>query len=222
MKEPRIYYGDLRLWRTGRYIEAKRPRGGMQVYEGIDSKDALVLPTSPNYNTELECHTLFDPTADANGDFTRFSLQSIVDAMSEALVARSAARAPVCWIEDSSDTTVNRSISAVAGGLLTVGSNSFANNDWVLVRRLGVGLWTLSQVSGRTATQITVTAAHPITTSDTVMLVHQFWKNMVFDSNQGIGVGKDGGHFSDDVTYPFKGTCPAAYRYSRLTVNLDA
>lgn len=222
MKEARIFWGDLPLWRLGRMISVKETRGGLQAYEGIDALNTLVLPTSPNFSTELECHTLFDPYADASGDYTRASFRATVDAMLEAITLRSYSRAPVCWIEDYSDTTVNRAVTNVSGSTLTVGTNSFANNDWVLVRRLGVGLWTLSQVSNRTSTTVDVTLTHAATTSDEVLLVSQFWKNMVCLGMGDLGFGKDGGHYAEDAVYTFKGTCPSTARYRRLTVDLDS
>ena len=110
MKDSRIFWGDLPLWRTARVIAPKEPRGSFQTYEGIDSLNAEVLPTSPNYGTELECHTVFEPYADGSNDYTKLSFRSAVDAVIEALTLRSYLRAPVCWIDDKSDTTVNRAV----------------------------------------------------------------------------------------------------------------
>lgn len=229
MKEPRIYWGDLRLWRTARAVVAGDNRGGMQVYEGIDADDALVMPASPNFSTELECHTLFDPYPDASGDYTRVSFRSCIEAMVLALKARAETRHPLCYIDDvavaATATTVSGTPTGTGPYTITTAVNphGFAVGNVVLIRRLGSGLYTLRAVASTPAANTFTIASqdHSIASGDNILLVHQYWDQMVYAGKGNIGLNPDKNWFNDDAVYTFKGTCPAASRYSKLAINLD-
>ena len=224
MKEPRYFFGDQQLWRTGRTHEIVRSRRTTQVYEGIDAADSEVLPASPNFLTEVTVHTFFDPYADTNGDYTRLSFRGCIDAMVEALVARSEKRAPVCYIDDVASASPSTTVSGVAGLVIstTMNPNRFAIGDVVLIRRNAVDQWTVSPLTARAAGSITITSAtHVIQNGDSIHLVSQYWKNLVYQDKAGIGLDKDKNWFNDNATYKFQGRVPATSAYRRITINLD-
>jgi hypothetical protein len=215
--QTRYAYGDFLLWREGIGHVEEDVRGDLQVHPGADRTEALVVPASPNFNLQVVVKTLGFPNP-ASKD--QKGWRSTMAALRKGLRARSERADPLVWIEHDLPTRV---LSAVAPNLKITGGHGFVNGDVVLIRRLGVGLYSLGTVAVVDADEFNVTslagALHAIAVNDDVYLVEQYWYPMVYQRVAPAEPQQKGDWWGKELVYTFLGPGTSTYeRTSSSTV----
>ena len=209
----RYYYGDFRLWKHGRGHVEQWSRQTTLVFDGVDQVYGLVVPAAPSALLDVTVACMGPPNPAAN---TQAGWRSVVRAVGAGLLDRSARADPVVWIQDD---TVTDTVDAFGDPLLTANGHPFANDDVVLIRRAGAGLWSLATVSVALTnsfhvTAVTGTSLHAIQAGDEIYLVEAYWLGMVSKLMRPVPVpDEDADTFADKVEYEFQGS--GRYTYSR-------
>lgn len=214
----RAYYGDFRLWREGiEYVE--RPaRASVQEFEGVDQDFALVIPSSVNARLEVLVRCLGYPNPVQRD---RAGFRSILRAVRAGMQARADRLDALVWIED--DTTL-RTLSGVAGPLQTSAPHGYSTGDVLLIRRAGVGLWTLltATVVGAdtfTGAAVTGTILHALQPGDEVLRVDAYWVGMVAQPfPQAVEPQDSGDYWNPSIEYAFQGSGEHTYARAAATV----
>jgi hypothetical protein len=214
----RVYYGDLRLWREGIAPEERYGRILLQEFQGIDQARVLVIAASANAGLDLEVRCLGFPNPSAKN---RRGWIAVKRALRVAMDARIHRTDPVVWIED--DTT-RRVVTSYGGSpaVNVAGGHPHANGDVVLIRRLGVGLFSLGTVMNATGTAFDVASVlmpglplHAIQAGDEILLVEAYWPGMVWRDFEPRG---EQGWYAKDVAYSFRGSGSASYARTTAAV----
>ena len=127
---------------------------------------------------------------------------------------------PVVWIED--DTT-RRVLTSVGGSpaLHVGGGHPYVNGDVVLVRRAGIGLFSLGTVSGATGTAFDLSSLsvgiplHALAAGDEAFLVEAYWLGMVW---RDFEPRDERGWWAKEVGYTFRGNGALTYARTAATV----
>jgi hypothetical protein len=210
----RLYYGDFRLWREAIEPKERYGRTLLQEFQGIDQPRVLVVPASANAGLDLEARCLGFPNPSSKN---RKGWVAVKRALRTGMEARLHRTDPVVWVEDD---TRSKNVTSVLGVTITSNAHGFNNGDVVLVRRLGVGLWSLAVVGGTTANSFTVaavagTSLHAIQAADEVHLVEAYWLGMVWKDFQPEG---EMGWYAKEVVYTFRGSGALSYARSQASV----
>lgn len=202
----RAYFQDLKLWGVFKKPLAAEAEA-VQVHQGVDAPTALVLPMG-NATGSLTVLNTWQPET----SLTWLDFRAREKALRAALQARQV-RGPVCIVDDAKSSTV----AGVAAGVLTLTSvppYQFQVNDYVLVRKLGVGSWSLcklSAVGAWPAYTVTVgvlqtSGSHTIAIGDDVLKVEISWGDMSFINFPPLmGDQEAGDYFARDVPFTFQG-----------------
>jgi hypothetical protein len=201
------FFGDLKLPTLLRGLVPQIQRGVTQMFQGNDRLRALVVAASPNFVAGLDAICFIAPE-------TKKGFRSREMALHAALVERGEGYYPVCWIDDSTRSKVVGSYSAPT---ITSNSHGFSNSDRVLIRRAGVGLYTIGTVAGATSNTFTVSANHAILAGDEIHLIEEYYDRMVFQDISPIRLSADGDYYTEELTYKFVGNGSTVY--ARTTVS---
>ena len=210
----RFYYGDFRLWREAIAPDERYGRTVLQEFPGIDQPRVLVIAASGNAGLDLECRCLGFPNP---GSKSKKGWVAVKRGLRVGMDARIHRTDPVVWIED--DTT-RRVLTSVGGSpaLHVAGGHPYVNGDVVLVRRAGVGLFSLGTVSGATGTAFDLSSLsvgiplHALAAGDEAFLVEAYWLAMVW---RDFEPRDERGWWAKDVGYTFRGN--GAVTYARTT-----
>ena len=213
----RFYYGDFRLWREAIAPEEHYARTLLQEFQGIDQPRALVIAASGNAGLDLQCRCLGFPNP---GSKTKKGWVAVKRGLRVGMDARIHRTDPVVWVED--DTTL-RVLTSVGGSpLLNVaGGHPYVNGDVVLVRRAGVGLFSLGTVLGATGTAFNISSLmvgiplHAFMAGDEVLLVEAYWAGMVW---RDFEPQNELGWWAKEVVYTFRGSGALTYARTAATV----
>jgi hypothetical protein len=205
----RFYYGDLRLWREAIAPEEQYARTLLQEFQGIDQAKMLVIAASGNAGLDLHARCLGFPNPASKNRRGWVAIKRVLRVAMDARIHRTD---PLVWVED--DTTL-RVLSGVAGPLMTSAPHPYVTGDVLLIRRVGVGLWSLvtATVVGAStfnAAAVPGTILHAIQPGDEVLRVEAYWLGMVWKDFQREG---DQGWYAKEVLYSFRGS--GAYSYAR-------
>lgn len=206
----RAFFQDLKLW--GVYLRpTTSDRRQVQEHEGIDQPYALVIPTSQNHGGTVRVATVWEPGETPT--WQKFRARE--RALRHALYARSDATGPVCIVDDAYKAVV----SSFASGVLTLSSTppyAFQVGDAILVRRLGVGLYTLALVAAvgswppytvtlGTVVQSGGVPADTIQAGDDVHKVELAWSGLTFEAFAELASGEHGDYYSEEAGFLFRG-----------------
>ncbi len=213
----RVYYGDFRLWREAMAPEEHYARTQLQEFQGVDQPRLLVIAASANAGLDLECRCLGFPNP---GSKTRSGWLAVKRGLRLGMDARIHRTDPVVWVDD--DTTL-RVLTAVGGSPAyeVAGGHPYANGDVVLVRRAGVGLFSLGQVLNATATAFDLSSllvgipVHAIQIGDEVLLVEAYWLGMVW---RDFEPKNEAGWWAREVVYTFRGSGTSSYARTAAAV----
>ncbi len=214
----RYFYGEFRLWQDGLDHHELPTRGTLQTFQGVDRLRGLVIPASPGNLLGLEVRTVGNPNPSTR---TRRGFRAIIRAVRVGLEARSARSDPVTWVEDS---TVSDSVDSYAAPTVTAAGHTYINGDVVLIRRAGLGLWSLATVSNVGAGVFDVAAVtggqlHAIAGSDEIHLVEAYWLGMVLAGAPTVApAGPD--HYAMEIRHSFLGA--GLYDYARTTATVGS
>lgn len=208
----RYYFGDFKLWGPGIDHAEIPARGTLQEFQGVDQEHALLIPASSNTSLRLRVRTFGEPNPASK---TRPGFRSVLAGERRGLVVRSEVADPLVWIEDD---TVTDTVSSYAAPTITAAGHPFANGDVVLVRRAGLGLWSLATVSNAAANTFDVAAVaqttlHAIAAADEIYLVEAYWLGMIFENLDTVPPKDDGDWYADELAYTFAGA--GRYVYER-------
>lgn len=205
----RAYHGDLRLYSTPRIPVEAPQRGVIQEFPGWKAERMVYVPTSPCNSLTLTVKAFMKPYP---GSETQLGLRGTLLSHRKALWARSHLLAPVCWIADDS---LERTVAS-AGGLIieTTAAHPYVATDYVLIRRNGVSLYTLINVTSVPDTThfVVPSLTHSVLAGDKVLRVDLWWSGMYFDSR--APVEGNLGHpdfYAEEGVYVFKGGPTAEY-----------
>jgi hypothetical protein len=212
----RLYYGDFRLWREAIAPEERYGRTLLQEFQGIDQPRVLVIAASGNAALDLEARCLGFPNPSAKN---RKGWVAVKRALRVAMEARIHRADPVVWVED--DTTLRVVTGLGAPFVQVAGGHPYVNGDVVLIRRAGVGLFTLGTVMNATGTAFDVSSltvgipVHPIQAGDHVLLVEAYWVGMVWRDFEPRG---EMGWYAKEVAYSFRGSGALTYARTAAAV----
>jgi hypothetical protein len=209
----RAYFQDLKLWGVFKRPKTNDRRTVTQEHQGVDQDTALVIAASPNSSGQLVVVQVWEPDTVP----TWLQFRGREKALRLALNARREKKGPVCLVDDANSATV----AGVSGSVLTLTATppyAFQIGDHVLVRRLGVGLYSLVRVEAVgawPAYTITVSApleaggsdgaAHAYAIGDNVHKVEMAWTGMTFEQFPELNPGEHGDFYADDVPFTFRG-----------------
>ena len=205
----RFYYGDFRLWREAITPEERYARTQLQEFQGIDQPRALVIAASANAGLDLDCRCLGFPNPASK---TRKGWVAVKRALRVGMDARVHRTDPVVWVEDDRTLRVLTGVGGSPAFHVATG-HPFVNDDVVLVRRAGVGLFSLGTVSGATGTSfdlasVLATPLHPIQVGDEALLVEAYWDGMVWKDFE---PRNEQGWYAKEVVYAFRGAGTSSY-----------
>lgn len=204
----RLYYGDFRLWREAIAPEERYARTLLQEFQGIDQARVLVIAASGNAGLDLEARCLGFPNPSAKN---RKGWVAVKRALRLGMDARIHRTDPVVWVEDD---TRSKAVTAYAPGTVTAPGNDAQVGDVILLRRAGVGLWSLATVQGipvpgsLTILPVAGTTLHAIAAGDELHLVEAYWLGMVWRDFEPRG---DAGWYAKEVAYAFRGSGASSY-----------
>lgn len=216
----RYYFGDFRLWREGIHHWEIPTRGVTQEFEGVDQEHALVLPASSNTKLELAVRCLGAPNP---ADKTQKGWRALLRALRRGLVDRSLRSDPLVWIQDDGVSDV---VGSYAAPQITANGHPFTNGDVVLVRRAGLGLWSLATVSSAAANTFDVaavagTSLHAIQAADELFLVEEYYLGMVGQLVEPAVPQTDQADvYAPELVYKFKGS--GRYDYARTSASVGS
>lgn len=185
-------------------------RGLTQTFQGVDRTRGLVVPNSPNWLLNLEVITAVSPES----TYTKAAFRAREIATVNALVARSEAVAPVVWIEDS---TKSKTVGSITGTTVTTTGHGFSTGDRVLIRRTGLGLYSVCTVGTTTSNTFVVSGAtHTIQAGDDIHLIEEYHGEMAYTGSDAIQ--SPGDYYTESWSHKFMG--PGSTYYTRTTVTL--
>lgn len=214
----RFYYGDFRLWREAIAPEERYARTLLQEFQGIDQPRVLVIAASGNAGLDLEARCLGFPNPDSKNRAGWVAVKRGVRVGMDARIHRTD---PLVWVQD--DTTL-RVLTSVGGSpsLNVAGGHPYQNGDVVLIRRAGVGLFSLGTVTGATGTAFDIASVlipglvlHAIQAGDEVLLVEAYWLGMVWKDFE---ARSDMGWYAKEVVYSFRGSGATTYARTQAAV----
>jgi hypothetical protein len=215
--DKRYYWGDLRLWKTGRKHSRPNSRGLLLEYAGGDQQNVLLVSESPGFSTELSVVTFFDPPDTSDPTAERF--HNAVDQYYEAMELRADGYLhPLVYVNDASGYTAE--VDSVAGGsITTVAAHAFVAGDRVLCRRDGLNLYSILTVATTPAAdEFTYTGGtHTVQAGDTLVRVSAFWDDAAYLSGPEVRLPERGAWYSEEATWKFKVASAATYRRTTLT-----
>jgi hypothetical protein len=207
----RAYWGDLQLPTELQAIVPQMERGSLQVHQGVDRDRALIVSTSPNLSFRLDVQCFWEPES----DYSKRAFRARERAVQQSLANRAKTAYPVVWIEADTPT---RTVSGFSGSTVTCASHGLSNGDVVLIRRNGVGLYTVSAVGGVTSSTFTVSAGHAIQNGDNIFLVEQYHAGCTFAGMSPIEPAEHGDYYAEQVSYSF--ATSGSLGYARTSVTL--
>src|ERR1051326_142909 len=180
---PRYYWGDFRLWREGIAHVEEDQAGETEEHHGVYRKAALHVPDSPNWSLGGAVSCLGAPNPNSKD---QKGWRATYRALRVALRDRSLVAYPLVWVEDEGTL---KAVTSYVAGVLTSAAHGRSNGDVVLIRRAGIGLFSLATVGGATADTFTLTAIagttlHAIAAADEILLVEGYWLPMLY---KGVG-----------------------------------
>ena len=207
------FFGDLQLGTALRLMVPSWQRQGAQVYGGVDRTYSLATANSPSWLLELEVVSFWAPET----DYSKKGFRAREMAVSSALQARSEAAHPVVWVENSSNS---KTVGSVVGATITSNAHGFSNGDRVLIRRNGVGLYTLGSVSSVATDTFVITAilgSHTILAGDNIHLVEEYYGSCI---TRGMGALRPttNDYYSEEVSFPFYSSGSATYARTSITL----
>ncbi len=208
----RYYFGDFRLWLQGIDHAELPARGVLQEFQGVDQTHGLMIPASSNTTLRIRVRTFGAPNPSS---IDRKGFRSVLAQVRAGLVARSLRADPLVWIEDD---TVTDTVTSFAGSTITAAGHPFADGDVVLVRRLGVGLWSLATVSaagagGFDVTAVGTTTLHAIQPADEIYRVEGYYLGAIAEGIDTVPPKDDGDFYADELAYTF--ATSGLYTYER-------
>lgn len=214
--QERYYFGDVRLHKHGIDHVGAPARRVMQTFDGVDQIRALVLPASASNSRGVRVRCFAAPNA-ASPD--RKGFRSDLEAMARLLEARSLRSDPLVWIEDD---TLSKAVGGYAAPAVTCVAHGRTTGDVVLIRRLGLGLFSLATVTVTGADTFNVaavagTALHAIAAADEIHLVEEYYLGMAFAAMGEVQPG-EGDFWSDGVQYGFLGSGSVWYARTASSV----
>lgn len=200
----RFYFGDWALWGAGVDHYEDGGRTVTQEFAGVDHTHATVLPASSNMDFTLEVQTLGEPNPNAR---TRKGWRSTMSKIRTDLNLRSLRADPVVWIED---TTKSKVVQSYVDPVISSPAHGFVNDDRVLIRRLGAGLFTLGKVLNAAADSFEVSdelavPGHAIAANDDILLVESYWAALVCTRPPMAQPNEDGDYYAMGLTWRFRG-----------------
>lgn len=218
MIDKRYYWGDLRLWKTGRKHKRPNSRGQMLEYQGDDQQHTLLIPASPNFSGEMAVVTAFDPPDTSQPTSERFHLA--IDQYQEAMEARANGYLhPLVLVHDATDLTAV--IDSLAAPEITCPvAHPFLVGDRVLCRRNGLNLYSILVVATvPSSTKFTYTgASHTILAGDTLVRVSAYWDDVAYLNGPECSEAERGQFYSPEALWRFKAPATATYRRVALTL----
>ena len=118
---------------------------------------------------------------------------------------------------------LNHNQQTILVALTVAGGHPYVNGDVVLVRRAGVGLFSLGSVLGATGTAFNLSSLslgiplHAILAGDEVFLVEAYWLGMVW---RDFEPRDERGWWAREVGYTFRGG--GALTYARTTATVGS
>lgn len=214
----RIYFGDFRLWQAALGPPSEVPkRSVLQQFSGVDQANELVVPASSNMGLELLARTVGEPNPAAK---TELGWAAIKRALRQALTARSLRSDPLCYVSDP--VNFGDTVGSYAAPVITAAGHPFSNGEVVLVRRAGVGDFSLGAVSSVLTNTFVLggvaggPAFHAIAPGDEIFRVDLYWLGLaVTGPPEAVPPNEtDGDWFAPQVTYRFRGA--GRYDYARI------
>jgi hypothetical protein len=212
----RFYYGDFRLWREAISPEERYARTLLQEFQGIDQPRVLVIAASANAGLDLECRCLGFPNP---GSKTKKGWIAVKRGLRIGMEARIHRTDPVIWVED--DTTLRVVTGLGVPYVQIAGGHPYVNGDVVLIRRSGVGTYSLATVLNATGTAFDISSLmvgiplHAIMAGDEVLLVEAYWAGMVW---RDFEPRNEQGWWAKEVGYTFRGSGALSYARTPATV----
>jgi hypothetical protein len=208
------FYGDLQLGSELRAIVPSQARGNLQVHQGGDRLRALVTAASPNLTTALDVQTFIAP----DSTFSKKGFRSYEMAMRGALTSRANRTDPVMWIETSTPT---RTVGSFASPTVTCNGHGLSNGNVVLIRRSGVGYYTLSTISGVTTNTfvvVSLSSSHTITAGDNIYLVEQAYYGCVWQDLAEMQPAPNGDYYCEMASFKFLASGSTTYSATTTTL----
>lgn len=214
----RYFHGDLRLYHHGEDHVEEPLRAPPQEHQGVDQDRIYLVPSSPSHSLNVHVSCLAVPNSAA---VTAAGWKAQVAALRRAREARAERLDPLVWVARDDLSTA---VSAWAAPNLTCPGNTYGIGDVLLVRRLGVGLWSLVSVTGVpgggvvAVAAVSPTALHAIQNGDEVHLVEAYYQGMAWTQLEPIGPGRFGGWVSERLSYGFRGAGLLTYNRTASSV----
>lgn len=217
----RYYHGDFRLLHHGEDHVEDPQLLPAQEHQGVDQDRVYLVPSSPNasVNVLVSCIGVPHPTVpNAQG------WKAQVAGLRTAREARAERLDPLVWVARDDLSTA---VSAWAAPKLTAPGNTYVVGDVLLVRRAGVGLWSLVSVTGLpggpgevNVAAVAGTTLHAIHVADEVHLVEAYYLGMRWAALEPIGPGMFGAWVAERIRYAFRGA--GRYTYNRTASSVGS
>lgn len=216
----RYFHGDLRLYQHGDDHVEDPQRQAAQEHQGVDQERVYLVPSSTNQSLNVQVTCLGEPhptSVDAKG----FKAQ--LAGLRRAKEARAERLDPLVWVARAD---LSGAVTVWATPNLTVPGNTFAMGDVLLVRRLGVGLWSLVTVTGVPGGGVVAVAAvsgttlHAILAGDEVHLVEAYYLSMVWAQLEPVGPSRFGTWVAERLAYAFRGS--GRFTYNRTASSIGS
>jgi hypothetical protein len=208
----RAYWGDLLLPKIHRKTEVSDVFEAPQIHKGIDRASARILSINRNWSAQLAVRTFWSPDA----DYTAKAHEAYEAAFRAAVLARCEVPYPLFEVEDA-DMQVLSSVTPIT----TTTPHGWSTGNVVLVRRLGVGLYTYGAITVTGASTFTIVSQHAIAIGDKVFKVHRYWlyAHLAGTPRTTLKKDKPGNHEAEAVSSFLTVFNPLT---PHITANLDA
>lgn len=203
------FLGDLQLGSELRHIIPAQERRVTQLFDGVDRSRALIVPASPNITYNLNVITFFAPES----TYSKESFRAREWLIREALISRSEATYPLIWA-----TELNKTVSNYTGSTVTAAGHGMSNGNYTLIRRNGVGLYTLSAIGNVATDTFDITAGHAVQAGDDVYLVERYWNGCLFVAFESLEPSENGDYYSEMGKFTF--ACSGSSYYSKTSVTM--
>lgn len=215
----RFYFGDFRLWKAADTFDAAPTRLPVQEHVGVDQDRVLVVSNTLGAGVVLTALCAGEPNPVARN---QRGWKSLSAALRAGLEARGTRKDPFVWVADD---TRSKAVTSYAAPTVTRAAHGFSNGDVLLVRRAGVGLWSLVTVSGAAAgtfdvAAVTGTSLHAIAGGDELHLVEAYHLGMAYVGLQGSGLDPRGDWLAERIAYTFRGS--GRYTYHRTAASVGS
>lgn len=213
----RYYFGDFRLWKCGDTHLEDPTRQPVQEHVGVDNDHVLVVTNTLGQGLGLAVLCVGEPNPVATNAKGWRALKA---ALRTGLWARGLRKDPVTWVADD---TRSKAVTSWAAPTVTSAAHGFSNGDVVLVRRAGLGLWSLAAVSAAAANTFNLTAVagtslHAIQAADELHLVEAYYLGMASLGFVAPVPDERGDWMAERVTYNFRGAGRYTYNRTAATV----